>query len=416
MKKHFALALAVMGTAFVFTSCSDDKDDPVVPGESLVAKTYTASEGLVLNVDGTATTGQTVDFTPATDGTAKLTIKGEALDITSLIPDISARNAAPALKFPTSCVIPGSAEASFNVTLTGDADKATFTGSSDTEYCTFSYSGEVSKDAMTLNLSEIKLKNTSMSGTYNTHAFEDNIFNVLRAYWVSDKKIEVFGSGMDVNAIINITFAITQIQFGENTLSIPAILPEVLKSVTLGDDGSVTAKYADTAVEGMPVTESPKGLARYVVKDDNTILLFLDPQAIISNTMKMASKSRAIDINSLLEGLITNVVPMLANGVPVNYGARMSDLPLNDGTYTPVYDTDDANAVSFYLGTKTLLPILKTLSPLFTDEEVIQAIVDAASQDPNMGMMAGMLPNILKSFPAVIDGTSQIELGINLYK
>lgn len=415
MKKHFALALAVMGTAFVFTSCSDDKDDPIVPGESLVAKTYTASEGLVLNVDGTATTGQTVDFTPATDGTAKLTIKGEALDITSLIPDMSARDAAPALSFPTSCVIPGSAEASFTVTLTGDADKATFTGSSDTEYCTFSYSGEVSKDAMTLNLSDIKLKDTSMAGTYNTHAYEDKIFNELRAYWVSDKKIEVFGSEMDVNAVINVAFALTKLEFGDKTLPIPALLPEVLKSVTFGEDGSITAKYTDTEVEGMPVKDSPKGLARYVVKDDHTLLVFLDPQAIIATAMSAASKSRAIDINALLEGLITNVVPMLANGVPVNYGARMSDLLLNDGTYSPVYDTD-ANAVSFYLGTETLLPILKTLSPLFTDEDVIQAIVDAASQDPDMGIMAGMLPNILKSLPAVIDGTSQIELGINLYK
>lgn len=417
MKKHFALALAVMGAAFMFTSCSDD-NDPIVPGESLVAKTYTTAEGLVLNVDGTATTGQTVDFTPASDGTAKLTIKGEALDITSLIPDMSARDAAPALAFPTSCVIPGSAEASFNVTLTGDADKATFTGSSDTEYCTFSYSGEVSKDAMTLNLSDIKLKNTSMADTYSTHAFENNIFNVLRAYWVSENKIEVFGpgTGMDVNAIINMTFALTQIQFGDKTMPIPALLPEVLKSVTFGEDGSITAKYADTAVEGMPVKDSPKGLARYVVKDDHTLLVFLDPQAIIATTMSAASKSRAIDINALLEGLITNVVPMLANGVPVNYGARLSELKLeSDGTYTPVYDTD-ANAVSFYLGTETLLPILKTLSPLLTDEDVIQAIVDAASQDPTMGSLAGMLPNILKSIPAVIETTSKIELGINLYK
>ncbi|MDE6333077.1 MAG: DUF4925 domain-containing protein [Muribaculaceae bacterium] len=418
MKKQFALAVALVGAVSMFTSCSDDKDEPVIPGSSLEAKTYTAAEGLTLTVDDAVTPGQTVSFTPASDGTATITLKGEALDITSLIPDMTARATAPALSFPTSCVLPGSAEASFTVTLAGDADKATFSGSSDTEYCTFAYSGEVSNEAMTLKLSDIKLKNTSMAGTYSTHAFEENIFNVLRAYWVSENKIEIFGpgTGMDVNAIINMSFALAQIQFGENTLPIPAIVPEVLKNVTLGEDGSVIAKYADTAVDGMPITESPKGLARYVVKDDNTLLLFLDPQTIIANTMKMASKSRAIDINALLEGLMTNVVPMLANGVPVNYGARISTLDLeSDGTYTPVYDTDE-NAVSFYLGTEVLLPILKTLSPLLTDDEVIQAIVDAASQDPNMGSLAGMLPGILKSIPAVIEGTSTIEIGINLYK
>lgn len=418
MKKHFALALALIGAVSMFTSCSDEKDGPIVPGSELEAKTYSAGTDLTLNIDGTATLGQDVEFTPATDGTATLTLKGQALDISSLIPDMTAvSKAEAALAFPTSCVIPGSAEASIKVTLAGDADKSTFTGNGDTEYCTFAYAGEVTKDAMTLNLSDIKLKNTSMAGTYTTHAFENNAFNELRAYWVSNKGIELYpGFSMDMNAIINMTLAIPMIEFGETTVPVAAMLPEVLKSVTLGEDGSVTAKYADTAVEGMPVKESAKGLARYVVKDDKTLLLFLDPQAIIATTMKAASKSRSIDLNALLEGLVTNVVPMLANGVPVVHGARIEKLDLNeDGTYTPIYDTDE-NAVSFYLGTETLLPILKTVSPIFTDDEIINTIVEAASQDPNMGSMASMLPGILKSLPAIIDGTSQIELGINLYK
>lgn len=414
MKKHFAFALAVIGTAGLFTSCSDN-NDPEIPGGNLEAKTYASTSDLTLNVDGTAATGQTVSFSPAADGTATLTLKGEALDISSLIPDMTARATVPAVTFPTSCVIPGSAEASFTVTLSGSADKPTFAGSSETEYCTFAYDGEVSNETMTLNLTDIKLKNTSLAGTYETHAFNDNLFNVLRAYWVSDNKVEVFGAGMDINAIINMAFAMTNLQFGETTMPIPAILPEVLKSVTFGTDGSITAKYTDTEVEGMPVKESPKGLARYVVKDDHTLLLFLDPQAIIGNAMSIASKSRALDISALIEGLMTNIVPMLANGVPVNYGARISTLDLEGDTYTPVYDTDQ-NAVSFYLGTETLLPILKTVAPVFADDEIINAIVEAASKDPNMGMMAGLLPGILKSIPAVIETTSKIELGINLYK
>lgn len=416
MKKQFALALAVIGAVTMFTSCSDSKDDPIVPGSNLEAKTYTTDEGLALTVDGTPTLGQTVQFTPAADGTATVTVKGEPIDLLSLIPDIMSTRATAGtgLAFPTSSVIPGSAEVTFTVTLAGDADNSTFTGNGDTDYCTFAYSGEVSKDAMTLNLSGISLKNTSMAGTYNTHEFDNNFFNVLRVEWKSTKGVEIFpGAEMPAADVVRMALGLPMISQGDgkDPIAVAAMLPEILKSVTLGTDGSVTAKYADTEIEGMPVKDAPKGLARYVVKDDHTLLLFLDPQAIITNTVTVAQRSRALDISSLLEGLVTNVVPMLSNGVPVSYGPRI----ISEENGESIYDTDP-NAVCFYLGTETLLPILKVLAPVLTDDEIIESIVSAASQDPNMGMMAAMLPSVLKSLPAAIETTSKIEVGINLFK
>ncbi len=93
-----------------------------------------------------------------------------------------------------------------------------------------------------------------------------------------------------------------------------------------------------------------------------------------------------------------------------------------DGLQTKTYTDADGNieenpdAVSFYLGTETLLPILKVVSPVFADQDMIDLIVGIASQDPNMGAMAGMLPGILQALPDVIGTTSRIELGINLNK
>lgn len=417
MKKHFALALAIVGAMGIFTSCSDDDDSPVVPGSNLEAKTYHTSSDLTLNVDGTANNAQSVVFTPASDGTATITLKGEPLDIASLMSGMSAAdNVTSSLAFPTSCVIPGAAEASFKVTLSGTGDKSTFEGNSTTDYCTFAYSGEVTKEAMTLSLSDIKLKNTSMAGTYSTRDFENNFFNVLRVERVSEKGVELFpGFEMPIKDIVRMALVMPIVPQGDDKVAVGAMLPELLKSVTLGADGSITAKYADTAVEGMPVTDSPKGFARYVVKDDNTILVFIDPQAIIANTVNNASKSSSFDMNTLIEGLVTNVAPMLVNGVPVQYGPRIMGEESGDNGYESVFDPD-TNAVSFYLGTETLLPILKTIAPIFSDEEIVNAIVEAASKDPDMAAMAAMLPGMLQSLPEIIDTTSRIEIGINLYR
>lgn len=423
MKKQFACLLTTIGIMGMFTSCSSD-DDPVVPGSSIEGKTYTGMEGLAFNVDGISTVGQTVTFEPGQNGSATITIKGEPLDINSVIggimPSVSKAESS-ALAFPTASVIPGSTEVAIPVTLTGDGNNASFAGTHETEYCTFSYSGQVSNNDMKLNLNDIKLKNTSMAGTYKASddIFDEdmmgdpqlNLWKVARVEWVSSKGIDMgFGFEIPMSSILGMTLNMTTLPGPDGEKQqLPTLLNTILKSVTLGEDGSVTARYADTGKDGWPLTDSPKGFARYVVKDDNTLLLFLNPAAIIANTVNNVSKaSRAIDVNALMEGLITTVVPMLRNGVPVKYGKVITD---QEGTLD-----ENPNAVSFYLGTETLLPILKIAVPVLTDKDVVDAIVEAAKKDPDMGSMAGMLPVIFEQLPDVIDTTTKVEIGINLYK
>ena len=102
------------------------------------------------------------------------------------------------------------------------------------------------------------------------------------------------------------------------------------------------------------------------------------------------------------------LIPMLTQGVPVGYGKAITN---GEGDLN-----EDPNIKSFYLGTKTLLPILKAFKPLLSDEDFINSIVEEASKDPEMGSMAGMLPQIFASLPAIIDTTTKIEIGINLKK
>ena len=152
--KKFAYLFAVIGIACMFTACSND-DDPAMPGASIPAKTYTAADGLTLKLDGTEAVGQIVSFTPSNDGKATLSIKGAPLDISSIIGGMmggSKADQTPNLTLPTSSVIPGSAEVTIPVELTGDASSCSFAGSTETTYCTFAYEGKVSEGALDLNL------------------------------------------------------------------------------------------------------------------------------------------------------------------------------------------------------------------------------------------------------------------------
>ncbi len=156
---YLPLIIGAMGLA---TSCKSD--DPVTPGEQLEEKTYSTSDDLSIILDGTAVTGQTVTFTPSADGKGTITIAGVMLDLNDLIGSIPTKAVMPGI--PTPSMIPGSSSVSIPVELSGDANNCTFSGNGESTYCTFSYDGTLTADKLSLSISELKLKNTSIAGPY----------------------------------------------------------------------------------------------------------------------------------------------------------------------------------------------------------------------------------------------------------
>lgn len=414
MKTKISLYLAVMGAVGMLASCSSDS--PEVPGSVLESKTYTTTgQTLVITVDGQAPAdAMTAEFAPTAEGTANITVKTDEMPINGFLGDMG--SALPEIKVPASTFIPGATTFTIPVTLEGTEDTCTFTGNAETEYCTYAYNGTVSADTLNLNVSDIKLKNTSMAGTYNMPAWNNDIPSILRINWQSSKKVPSMFGEMPISTLLSLSLAMVQVDVAGEKVAAAEALTKVLKSVTFGEDGSVTARYLDTEAETPAETTSPKGLARYVVKDDNTILLFLDPAAIaVANAdVPKKAKTRAdLDIDALLNQVMTEIVPMISNGLPIHYG---KSIKLDENGENPT-EIDDPNIVSFYLGTEILLPILKMAAPILSDPDMIDAIVNIASQDPTMGGMASMmLPGMLQALPEIIDQTTTVEIGINLTK
>lgn len=384
MKKNlFYYLFAVICTIGLFTSCSDDDEKVVNP---IPQTTFNSENGLQLTYNGAPLLGKKVTFTPdATEATkATLRLEGE-FDLAGILKGQRSNMTSPT----GPGVFPGSPVTTLSVDLSINGNQCTFSGVSETEYCTFSYAGKVTAGTMDLSFTDVTLKNTALAGTVwkptplaNTE--DGGMDEPIHFVWKSGTKaaIEIFGhpSEIEINDLLLLALR----------------FPLVLKDVTLGADGNIVATYMDAANGGTEWVTSPSNMAQYVVTGDNQLLLFLNPQAIMANVDNVEKSVRTVDVGAILQQAIAELYPMLINGVPLTY-------------------TKEGNRMKVFLGTDLLLPLMKNIvAPLFEDEEFLNMVIEAMKSDPQFGGMAGMMVPTLKLLPEIIKNTTQLEIGLDL--
>lgn len=398
MKKNlFYYLFAVICSVTLFTSCSDDDDEKMV--NPVPQTTFTGENGLQLTYNGAPMPGKKVTFTPDATNAQKATLRLEGeFDLNGILGKAKSAAAREDVSMPTAPgVLPGSPVVTLPVDLTINGDQCSFAGTSETDYCTFSYKGEVSAGAMELDLSEVKLKNAKLAGmTWKLEPYDEtnpNETDPIYLVWEAEKKVLGF---MPIESVLKIALRMDLIAAGaDNKISATDMLGTVLQDVTFMEDGNIVATYKDAANGGTEWTKSPVNLAQYVVENDNQMKVFLNPAAIIA---AVNNAGRAVDVQAVIQQAIQMLYPMLVNGVPVAFG-----------------QTDDA--LSVYLNTELLLPLLKTLVvPLLSDEEVVAMLVELMRKDPDFGEMAGLAEPTLKAFPEIIESTTKVEIGLNFVK
>ena len=398
MKKNlFYYLFAVICSVTLFTSCSDDDDEKMV--NPVPQTTFTGENGLQLTYNGAPMPGKKVTFTPDATNAQKATLRLEGeFDLNGILGKAKSAAAREDVSMPTAPgVLPGSPVVTLPVDLTINGDQCSFAGTSETDYCTFSYKGEVSAGAMELDLSEVKLKNAKLAGmTWKLEPYDEtnpNETDPIYLVWEAEKKVLGF---MPIESVLKIALRMDLIAAGaDNKISATDMLGTVLQDVTFMEDGNIVATYKDAANGGTEWTKSPVNLAQYVVENDNQMKVFLNPAAIIA---AVNNAERAVDVQAVIQQAIQMLYPMLVNGVPVAFG-----------------QTDDA--LSVYLNTELLLPLLKTLVvPLLSDEEVVAMLVELMKKDPDFGEMAGLAEPTLKAFPEIIESTTKVEIGLNFVK
>ena len=395
MKKNlFYYLFTVICSVTLFASCSDDDEKVVNP---VPQTTFTGENGLQLTYNGAPMLGKKVTFTPDATNAQKATLRLEGeFDLNGILGKAKSAAAREDVSMPTAPgVLPGSPVVTLPVDLTINGDQCSFAGTSETDYCTFSYKGEVSAGAMELDLSEVKLKNAKLAGmTWKLEPYDEtnpNETDPIYLVWEAEKKVLGF---MPIESVLKIALRMDLIAAGaDNKISATDMLGTVLQDVTFMEDGNIVATYKDAANGGTEWTKSPVNLAQYVVENDNQMKVFLNPAAIIA---AVNNAGRAVDVQAVIQQAIQMLYPMLVNGVPVAFG-----------------QTDDA--LSVYLNTELLLPLLKTLVvPLLSDEEVVAMLVELMKKDPDFGDMAGLAEPMLKAFPEIIESTTKVEIGLNV--
>ena len=398
MKKNlFYYLFAVICSVTLFTSCSDDDDEKMV--NPVPQTTFTGENGLQLTYNGAPMPGKKVTFTPDATNAQKATLRLEGeFDLNGILGKAKSAAAREDVSMPTAPgVLPGSPVVTLPVDLTINGDKCSFAGTSETDYCTFSYKGEVSAGAMELALSEVKLKNAKLAGmTWKLKPYDKedlNKIDPIYLVWEAEKKVF---DRLPIESALKIALRMVLIAAGaDHKVSAAEMLGTVLQDVTFMEDGNIVATYKDAANGGTEWTKSPVNLAQYIVENDNQIKVFLNPAAIIA---AVNNAGRAVDVQAVIQQTIQMLYPMLVNGVPVAFE-----------------QTEDA--LSVYLNTELLLPLLKTLVvPLLSDEEVVAMLVELMKKDPDFGEMAGLAESMLKAFPEIIESTTKVEIGLNFVK
>ena len=398
MKKNlFYYLFAVICSVTLFTSCIDDDDEKMV--NPVPQTTFTGENGLQLTYNGAPMPGKKVTFTPDATNAQKATLRLEGeFDLNGILGKAKSAAAREDVSMPTAPgVLPGSPVVTLPVDLTINGDKCSFAGTSETDYCTFSYKGEVSAGAMELALSEVKLKNAKLAGmTWKLKPYDKedpNETDPIYLVWEAEKKVFDF---LPIESVLKLALRMELIAAGaDHKVSATEMLGTVLQDVTFMEDGNIVATYKDAANGGTEWTKSPVNLAQYVVENDNQIKVFLNPAAIIA---AVNNAGRAVDVQTVIQQTIQMLYPMLVNGVPVAFE-----------------QTEDA--LSVYLNTELLLPLLKTLVvPLLSDEEVVAMLVELMKKDPDFSEMADLAEPMLKAFPEIIESTTKVEIGLNFVK
>ena len=393
MKKNLFYLFALICSMSLFTACSDDDDDKVV---CPVPQTeFTVATGLNLTYNGGSMLGKKVTFTPdASDATKATLVLAGNLDLSGILTREAASGSFGAGVFPGSPVV------TLPVTLNIQGDECSFSGTSETDYCTFDYAGKVTASSLKLDLTNVALKNSALSGTtwVPTPLNSDYKEEPIHLIWKSNKNVEVMpGWELPIQTILTSALCMPLIDAGgDDKVNVEDMLCSVLHDITLGVDGNISASYVDAAQGGTSVVKTPANVAQYVVLSDTQMKVYLNLDAIIANVKRLGSSTKAIDMSEILSQAVTSLLPLVTDGVPLTYEKNEGKLKV-------------------YLNTDLLLPLMKNIvAPLFSDKEFVNMLIVAMKADPDFGSMAGMAEGMLKGLPEIINETTRLEVGLNL--
>ena len=209
--------------------------------------------------------------------------------------------------------------------------------------------------------------------------------------WESTNKIVTAEGqpGSSVTEVMNMILAFVPIPGADNYMD---ALQKTLRNISFLPDGKIQAEYVENLVDEKDNWKtSPKGVATYRVESDTRLRLFIHLDKV------QDANIRASEGQDPIMQILPLLTDLLENGIPLTYHL-------------------DNEKLAVYMDKETLLPIIKKLKPLFENPDIQKSLKAEISQTmPGMDFIINpLIDAIFRDMPAVIDGTTNIQLGLNL--
>lgn len=407
--------------ALSFCSCSEDQPQQIDP---LKTKTYDASNGLKLYYNGQEMPCKSVTLTQ--DGDRGTAVLFSEFDMSQLAAIGGHGNV------PGPGVLPGSPKVTLNFPMSQADGMWNFAGTSETDYCSFSYSGYADADNLKLFINNVKLKTGGITPAVWTPApirQENGVYSSLPVYldWQYDP---IPGVDIDLSPYVRALATLPVIPVYNNTayMSISQALEQVVKTVAFNPDGNIVISYISEVGGAARLAQTYPNRYQYVMVSPTEARLFLDPMSLLGALLVQTSPGTPSDQvvisgnglypasgndksssdaagNSVISSelgreiiatLMKEIVPMLSEGFPVKVSA-------------------DTKGLSLYVDTEMMIAFVSpVLQKLLADNATVESIISYISSKPEFAPLLPEIEKALQLLPKAFERTNVMRLGVSL--
>ena len=400
MSKKLVYLFALICSIGLFTGCSDDEEEIVDNSWEELVGDY-SGENLVLSYGDMALTGKKVSFSATSGNNGKLLLNN---------------------------IIPGENETTISNV---EVKNSEFSGTATTTYANVEYASSVKEKVMTLKLTVVM---NDPNGWAKTYSLADYTTGPLEYNGYENPNAVLAGAGY-----INYVCVTSSSDYGTSYGAIfrgvfGILLPQVLNSITLGTDGTITAKYikegkiefktdwifqspTKEVVEALIPTsnwlDAPKHLAYWFHKDGK-LYMKLDLGNIIGQVMGSNADGMSDIITAVLTSEPAQLKQLLAGLL------KVSEIPVSDETIAllqnwavngiPMSTKTENGHTYIYLDKNAFDPIMK-MRDGSSDLLNLWNMLSTAGIIPPDAALAGLL---LQPISGNWDVTEAFDLGLDL--
>lgn len=411
MKRLHLLGLLLSPVLFV--ACDKDDNNKDVDLDQIQSRTYTGLNVLDLEYNDSGLAGKSVDVSPSSGRDVSMSFYSKV--------NLGTLNAAfkdlPELDGPG--VLPGTPKLDITVPVTHDGKDWDFDYTGETDFVTYRLEGDFDNNRFEGEFENVRLKNqTFAGGAWKPVAAPANPLSDSQPFhivWETKLPIQLPGTQYGIQDVLRILVntPFIPVYNGTAEMSLTQVIANGLRTVGMAADGCMPVTYLQTANGASQFTTAPRCTFMYVPLSDNAIKLYANPTDILSlvllnntnrdpnipdNPFGKASRAEEGTLLQLLEGIVKNLSPMLAEGLP------MACVRQGDG-------------MQLYLGSEVLVPLLKqVIVPVLSNPAMRGIVADLVQHNTQLAQYATAIMALYDALPRLLDQTTKIELGLNFTK